>query len=78
MNAVMNMPYKSLCGHFLFFYISRSRIAGLCKVRELEKARFRKRTRAALHRNRSPLMRQEGAAVRLVSATLTQEKSKYI
>ena len=37
---------------------------GGCKVRELEKARFRKRTRLALYRNRSPLMRQEGAAVR--------------
>ena len=49
-----------------------------CRVRELEKVRFRKRTIPALYRNRSPLMRQEGAAVRLVSATLTQEKSKYI
>ena len=37
------------------------------KVRELEKARFRKRMRLALYRNRLPLMRQEGAAVRLVS-----------
>ena len=34
---------------------------------ELEKARFRKRRRPALYRNRSPLMRLEGAAVRLVS-----------
>ena len=40
---------------------------GGCKVKELEKARFRKRTRLALYRNRSPLMRQEGAAVRLAS-----------
>jgi len=38
-----------------------------CRVKELEKARFRKRMRLALYRNRSPLMRQEGAAVRLVS-----------
>jgi len=38
-----------------------------CRVRELEKARFRKRTRPALYRNRSPLMRREGAAVRLLS-----------
>ena len=37
-----------------------------CKVKELEKARFEKRTRLALYRNRSPLMRREGAAVRLV------------
>ena len=35
-----------------------------CKVRELEKARFRGRTRPILYRIRSPLMRQEGAAVR--------------
>ena len=35
-------------------------------LRELEKARFGK-TRPALYRNRSPLMRPEGAAVRLVS-----------
>ena len=34
---------------------------------ELDKARFRKRMRPALYRNISPLMRQEGAAVRLVS-----------
>ena len=38
---------------------------GDCQVRELEKARFRKRTRLALYRNRSPLMRREGAAVRI-------------
>ena len=38
-----------------------------CKVRELEKVRFGKRTRPALYRNTSALMRQEGAAVRLVS-----------
>ena len=49
-----------------------------CRVRELEKTRFRKRTRPGLNRNRSPLMRQNGAVVRLVSATLTQEKSKHI
>ena len=38
-----------------------------CRVRELEKARFRKRMSPALYRNRLPLMRQEGAAVRLES-----------
>ena len=38
-----------------------------CKVRELEKVRFGKRTRPALYRNTSALMRREGAAVRLVS-----------
>ena len=37
------------------------------KVRELDKVRFRKRRRLALYRNRSPLMRWEGAAVRLAS-----------
>ena len=39
-----------------------------CKVRELEKVRFKKKKkmRLALYRNRSPLMRREGAAVRLV------------
>ena len=31
----------------------------ICRVRELEKAKFRKRTRLALYRNRSPLMRPE-------------------
>ena len=30
------------------------------RVRELERARFRKRMRPALYRNRSPLMRREG------------------
>ena len=49
-----------------------------CRVRELEEARFGKRIRPALHRNRSPLMRREGAAVRLESCCTTQEKSKYI
>ena len=38
-----------------------------CKVRELKKARFRKRMRPALYRSRSSLMRREGAAVRLAS-----------
>ena len=38
-----------------------------CRVRELEKVKFGERTRPALYRNRSPSMRQEGAAVRLVS-----------
>ena len=35
-----------------------------CRVRELEKARFGERSRPALYRNRSPLMRREGAAFR--------------
>ena len=38
-----------------------------CRVRESEKARFGKRTSPALYRKRSPLMRREGAAVRLAS-----------
>ena len=50
-----------------------------CMVRELEKARFGKRTRPALHRNRSPLMGREGAAVRLVSCcTNPRKESVYI
>ena len=39
----------------------------ICRARELEKAKFGKRTRLALYSNRSPIIRQEGAAVRLVS-----------
>ena len=39
------------------FSTEASSVCG-CRVRELEKARFRKRTRPALYRNRSPLMRQ--------------------
>ena len=35
-----------------------------CKVRELEKVRFRERRRLTLYRNRSPLMRRQGAEVR--------------
>ena len=34
-----------------------------CKVRELEKVKFRER-KPTLYRNRSPLMRGEGAEVR--------------
>ena len=45
-----------------------------CRVRELEKVRFRKRMRPALYRNRSPLMRREGAAVRLVSCSTNPRK----
>ena len=48
-----------------------------CRVRELEKARFGKRTRLALYRNRSPLMRQEGAAVRLVSCCTNPRVNIY-
>ena len=33
------------------------KITNKCRVRELEKARFGKRMRPALYRNRSPLMR---------------------
>ena len=36
----------------------------ICRVRELETVRFGKRTGPALYRDRSPLMRREGAAVR--------------
>ena len=45
-----------------------------CKVRELEKVRFRIRTRLALYRNRSLLIRQEGSAVRLVSCCTSPRK----
>ena len=45
-----------------------------CRVKELEKARFRKRMRPALYRNRLPLMRREGAAVRLVSCCTNPRK----
>ena len=48
----------------------------ICRVRELEKARFGKMERA-LYRNRSPLMRPEGAAVRFVSGCTDREKRKY-
>ena len=54
-------------------YIYKPRNA-CCWVRELEKARFRKRWRPALYRNRSPLMRQEGAALRLVSCCTNPRK----
>ena len=53
-------------------------IGPVCRLRELEKLRFGKRMRLALFRNRSPLMRREGAAVRLLSCCTTQQKSKYI
>ena len=36
---------------------SKNSLGSYCRVRELEKARFRKRMRPALYRNRSPLMR---------------------
>ena len=48
------------------------------RVRELEKARFRKRMRLVLYRNRSPLMRREGAAVRLVSCCTNPRKELSI
>ena len=47
-----------------------------CRVRELEKARFGKRMRPALYRNRSPLLRQERAAVRLASCCHNPRKQK--
>ena len=50
------------------------KITNKCRVRELEKARFGKRMRPALYRNRSPLMRREGAAVRLVSCHTNPRK----
>ena len=48
-----------------------------CRVRELEKVRFGKRMRLALYRNRSPSMRREGAAVRLVS-WCTNPRKEYV
>ena len=43
-------------------------LTAFCKVRELEKARLekKKKMKLALYRKRSPLVRREGAAVRLV------------
>ena len=49
----------------------------VCSIRVLEKARFRKTMRPALYRNRSPLMRWERAAVRLVSCC-TNPRSEWI
>ena len=46
----------------------------VCRVRELEKTRFGKRMRPALYRNRSPSMRQEWAAVRLLSCCTNSRK----
>ena len=45
-----------------------------CRVRELEKVKFGKRTRLALYGNRSPIIRQEGAAARLVSCCTNPRK----
>ena len=53
-------------------------LPGFGRVRELMNTRFR-RVRPALYRNRSPLMRREGAAVRSVSCcTNPRKKSEYI
>ena len=41
--------------------------SGPCKLKDLEKMRFRKRKGPALYRNRPALERREGAAVRFVS-----------
>ena len=49
----------------------------VCSIRVLEKARFRKTMRPAFYRNRSPLMRWERAAVRLVSCC-TNPRSEWI
>ena len=49
-----------------------------CKIRKLEKARFGKRTRPAIYRNGSPLMRREGAAVRLVSCCTNPREEAYM
>jgi len=46
---------------------NQSILKEICKVKELEKARCRKRMSLALYKNRSPLIRREGAAVRLMS-----------
>ena len=48
-----------------------------CKVREVEKARFGKRMSLALYRNISSLLRQEGAAVRLVNCC-AKSRREYI
>ena len=48
-----------------------------CRVRELEKLRFRERRRLALYRNRSPLMRREGAAVRSVGCCAKKRVGIY-
>ena len=64
--------------HFSFHLLSKFLSpAYICyKVRELEPSRFRKRMRPALYKNRSPLMRWEGAAFRLASccSNLRNEK----
>ena len=49
-----------------------------CRVRELEKVRFREGTRPILYRNRSPLMRQKGAAVRPVNCCTKSRREWYI
>ena len=46
----------------------------VCRIRELEKTSFGKRMRPALHRNRSPLMRRERAAVRVLSCCIDSRK----
>ena len=48
-----------------------------CKVREVEKARFGKRMSLALYRNISSLLRQEGAAVRLLNCC-AKSRREYI
>ena len=51
----------------MFLHNRKPKVDKPCRAMELEKARFGKKMRLALYRNRSPLMRQEEAAVRLVS-----------
>ena len=59
--------FQVIMNFYYILYLFYTHDLENCKVRELEKARFRKRMRPALYRNRSPLMRREGAAVRLGS-----------
>ena len=45
-----------MLGHMKFL-LNPKYINIICKARELEKVRFRKRMRPALYRNKSPLMK---------------------
>ena len=68
--------------HTAFVCVEKSD-KGDCRVRELEKERFRKRTRPVLCRNWSPLMTREGAAVRFVNTNqyyscLTNPRKEWV
>ena len=52
------------------------RSCGMCRVKKLGKVKFGKMRIRALFRNRSPLMRREGAAVRLVSCCANPRKEE--